>query len=233
MKANFSRRPRCQGVTAALVALTAMATSAAAHAGFFIPKDNWMAMTTVTPDEINLDLAYGLRRDLSLSVGLTRVREAAADTASGSAWRNVWFTQGVYLVKRASTEDGIANGYVFGGPILEQREAGGQARLGAQAGLWADYETQRIYTRLKIHGFKSANWRRNEVVAQAMWAPYAADYEDVASWIGVQGKRVSDERRVEVTPYVRFFRKDWWIDAGVSVDRVHRKDFFVNFMHLF
>ena len=216
--------------------LVAVSLPAAAHAGFFIPKDNWMAMTTVTPDEINLDLAYGIRRDTSVSVGLTRVREVAADTPSGKAWRNVWFTQGVYLVKRVSTEDGIANAYVFGGPILEKREAGGDAHAGAQAGVWADYETRRIYTRLKIHGLKSAGgdrWRRNEAVAQLMWAPYAADYEDVASWIGVQAKRVSDERRIEVTPYLRFFRKDWWIDAGFSVDRAHRKDIFVNFMHLF
>ena len=217
----------------ALTALAYVGLPAAAHAGFFIPKDNWMVMTTVTPDEINLDLAYGIRRDTSVSVGLTRVREPAADVASGKAWRNVWLTQGVSLVKRASTEDGIANAYVFGGPILEQREQGGAAHVGVQSGVWADYETRRIYTRLKIHGLKSSDWRRNEVVAQAMWAPYAADYEDVASWIGVQAKRVSDERRVEVTPYVRFFKKDWWIDAGVSVDRAHRKDIFVNFMHLF
>ena len=224
-------------------AVVSVGLSAAAHAGFFIPKDNWMAMTTVTPDEINLDLAYGIRRDTSVSVGLTRVREAAADTPSGKAWRNIWFTQGVYLVKRVSTEDGIGNAYVFGGPILQQRESGGSAmgadtnaHVGGQAGVWADYETRRIYTRIKIHGFKSAggdNWRRNEVIAQAMWAPYAEEYEDVASWIGVQGKRVSRERQIEVTPYVRFFRKNWWIDAGVSVDRAHRKDVFVNFMYLF
>ena len=218
-------------------ALVAVGAPAAAHAGFFIPKDSWMVMSTVTPDEINLDLAYGIRRDTSVSVGLTRVREAAAGTSplapSGKAWRNIWFTQGVYLVKRVSTEDGIANAYVFGGPIVEKREAGGDTHAGVQSGLWADYETRRIYTRVKIHGLKSSDWRRNEVVAQAMWAPYAADYEDVASWIGVQAKRVSDERRVEVTPYVRFFKKDWWIDAGFSVDRAHRKDIFVNFMHLF
>ena len=236
MHSKFLRFPEWKGAAMAVGAFVSMGLPAAAHAGFFIPKDNWMAMTTVTPDEINLDLAYGIRRDTSISVGLTRVREAAADTPSGKAWRNVWFAQGVYLVKRVSTEDGIGNAYVFGGPILEKREAGGDARAGAQAGVWADYETQRIYTRIKIHGLKSAggdSWRRNEVVAQAMWAPYAADYEEVASWIGVQGKRVSDERRIEVTPYVRFFRKDWWIDAGVSVDRAHRKDIFVNFMYLF
>ncbi len=236
MHSNFLRFPAWKGTAMAVGTLVSVGLPAAAHAGFFIPKDNWMAMTTVTPDEINLDLAYGIRRDTSVSVGLTRVREPAADTPSGKAWRNVWFTQGVYLVKRVTTEDGIANAYVFGGPILEKREAGGDAHAGAQAGVWADYETRRIYTRLKIHGLKSAGgdrWRRNEVVAQAMWAPYAADYEDVASWVGVQAKRVSDERRIEVTPYVRFFKKDWWIDAGFSVDRAHRKDIFVNFMHLF
>lgn len=236
MYSKFLRLPAWKGAVMAAGALGSVGVPAVAHAGFFIPKDNWMAMTTVTPDEINLDLAYGIRRDTSVSVGLTRVREAAADTPSGKAWRNIWFTQGVYLVKRVSTEDGIANAYVFGGPILEKREAGGDAHAGAQTGLWADYETRRIYTRLKIHGLKSSGgdrWRRNEVVAQAMWAPYAADYEEVASWIGVQAKRVSDERRIEITPYVRFFKKDWWIDAGFSVDRAHRKDIFVNFMHLF
>ena len=236
MHSKFCYLPVWKRAAISMGAIVSVGLPTAAHAGFFIPKDNWMAMTTVTPDEINLDLAYGIRRDTSVSVGLTRVREAAADTPSGKAWRNVWFTQGVYLVKRVSTEDGIANAYVFGGPIVEQREQGGTSRLGAQAGVWADYETRRLYTRLKIHGLKSAGgdrWRRSEVVAQAMWAPYAADYEDVASWIGVQAKRVSDERRIELTPYVRFFRKDWWIDAGFSVDRAHRKDIFVNFMYLF
>lgn len=72
-----------QGAVAAVAALAALAVPVAAHAGFFIPKDNWMAMTTVTPDEIDLDLAYGVCRDTSVSVGLTRVRETATDTPSG------------------------------------------------------------------------------------------------------------------------------------------------------
>jgi hypothetical protein len=233
MVLNNLRLPAGRRAAFALLALAWCGAPAVSQAGFFIPKDNWMSMVTVTPDEINLDLAYGIRRDTSVSIGLTRVREAAADTASGKAWRNVWLAQGVYLLKRVATEDGIANAYVFGGPILEQREQGGTARVGAQSGVWADFETRRIYTRLKIHGLASSQWRRNEVVAQLMWAPYAADYEEVASWVGVQAKRVSDERRVEITPYVRFFKKDWWIDAGFSVDRAHRRDVFINFMHLF
>jgi hypothetical protein len=89
-----------------------------------------------------------------------------------------------------------------------------------------------VYTRVKMHTFKSEHWRRNEVVAQAMLAPYAADYEDVASWGGVQVKRVSGER-TEVTPYARFFQRRWWVDAGVSVDRAHRNNFFLNLIYTF
>jgi len=220
-------------------AISAAGISTSSHAGFFIPKDNWMLMSAYTPDEINVDLAYGLRRDLSISAGLTRVREPAAETSSGTALRNVWLVQGAYLLNRTPTTDGIANAYVFGGPLVEQREGGGKAHAGVSSGLWFDYETRRIYTRLKLHSLKAfsgeggQNWRRNEVVGQAMWAPYAADYEDVASWIGVQAKRVSDTPQTEITPYVRFFRKNWWVDAGVSVDAKHRRDVFVNFMYLF
>jgi hypothetical protein len=204
-----------------------------AHAGFFIPSDTWMMMITATPTETNTDLAYGFNRNVSGSIGLTRIREVAPDTASGKAWRNVVTLQGAYLVKRVATEDGIGNAYVFGGPIVEKREQSGDTNLGASAGIWLDYETRRIYSRLKLHSFKSENWRRNEVVGQLMWAPYAADYEDIASWGGVQLKRVSGEKQTEVTPYVRFFKKTWWVDAGISVNRANRKDFFVNLMHTF
>lgn len=240
----ISRWRRVAAVLTTIAGTTLAASTA--QAGFFIPKDNWMAMTTYSPTELNTDLAYGLRRDLSVSLGLTRVRDvpSATSNAQPSAelrWRNVWIAQAAYLLKRVPTEQGIGNAYVFGGPLVEQRADGGRANAGAGVGLWLDYETRRIYTRLKLHSLQSfshdetqsSRWRRNEVVGQAMWAPYAADYEDVASWIGVQAKRVSGEPKTEITPYVRLFRKNWWIDAGVSADRTHRRDVFVNFMYLF
>jgi hypothetical protein len=213
--------------------ISALVFATNAQAGFFIPSGVWMAMTTASPTEINTDLAYGFSRSVSGSVGLTRVKEPTLDTPGGSAWRNVSMLQGAYLVKRLSTDDGIGNAYVFGGPFVEKREQGGRTQPGVAAGVWLDYETRRIYSRLKVHGFKSETWRRNEVVGQLMWAPYAADYEDVASWGGVQIKRVSGERQTELTPYLRFFKKTWWVDAGMSVNRANRKDFFFNVMHTF
>ncbi len=229
MVQNRSTQFRVSQIVSALVTVCALGSlSSIANAGFFIPKDTTMVMTTLTPDEQNYDVAYGFTRQLSGQFGVTRVREGE----SGAPWRNVVMAQATYLVYRASTDDGIFNAYVWGGPLAETLAGSGSTRLGVNTGVWLDYETRRVYSRVKIHGFKSNQWRRNEVVAQAMLAPYAADYEDIASWGGVQVKRVSGDK-TEITPYVRFFQRNWWIDAGVSVDRKHRNDFFINFMRTF
>jgi hypothetical protein len=211
----------------ALVSATLIAGSA--NAGFFIPKGTTMAMVAASPDEQNYDLAYGFDRRWSGSLGITRVREGGDQ----AAWRNVATSHAAYLVHRASTENGIFNAYVFAGPVAERLEGQSGARAGGQVGVWLDYETRRIYTRVKFHGFKTDRWRRNEVVAQAMVAPYKADYEDIASWGGVQLKRVSGEKKTEVTPFVRFFQRNWWVDAGVSVNRPYRNNYFVNLMYTF
>jgi hypothetical protein len=214
----------------ALCALASLGTvTNQSHAGFFIPKDTTMVMGTFSPDEQNYEIAYGFDRRVSGAVGLTRVKEGG----ESAPWRNVAMAQFSYLLHRQPTTDGIFNAYVWAGPIAERLQRGDdKTRIGAQAGVWVDFETRLIYTRLKVHGFKSKDWRRNEVVAQAMLAPYKADYEDIASWGGVQVKRVSGEK-TEITPYVRFFQRNWWIDAGISVDRVHRDNFFLNLSYTF
>ena len=37
----------------------------------------------------------------------------------------------------------------------------------------------------------------------------------------------------QVTPLLRLFQRRWWVDVGVSVNREHRGDAFVNLMLLF
>ncbi len=218
------------GISLALFAFVSASSPTLSHAGFFIPKDTTMVMGTFSPDEQNYELAYGFDRRVSGALGVTRVKEGG----ESSPWRNVAMGQLSYLLHRGSTNDGIFNAYVWGGPIAERlsNTPGAKTRGGAQGGLWLDFETRRVYTRVKAHAFKSEGWRRNEVVAQAMFAPYAADYEDIASWGGVQVKRVSGEK-TEITPFVRFFQRNWWIDAGVSVDRTHRNNFFLNLIYTY
>ena len=53
-----------------------------------------------------------------------------------------------------------------------------------------------------------------------MVAPYLADYEDVATFVGVQVKRRTNEPQTEVTPYLRLFKKTRWLDVGMSVNRL-------------
>jgi hypothetical protein len=224
---TFARRAK--SLLCATLCFGAIGTfSSSAHAGFFIPKDTTMMMATLSPDEQNYELAYGFDRRVSGALGVTRVREGGSD----AAWRNLVTAQFAYLVHRQTTDGGIFNAYVWAGPMAERLEGEGKTRAGLQTGVWVDYETRRVYTRVKAHTFKSEGWRRNEVVAQAMLAPYAADYEDIASWGGVQLKRVSGEKN-EVTPFVRFFQRRWWVDAGVSVDRTHRNNFFLNLIYTF
>lgn len=235
----------------ASIAMGALAYAPSAHAGFFIPKGTTMVMFTASPDEQNYELAYGFDRRVSGALGVTRVKEGG----DSAPWRNVAMAQFSYLLHRQPTADGIFNAYVWAGPIATRLESANsigaasallkhspsepalpapdnKTRIGAQGGLWVDFETRLIYTRLKLHGFKTEDWRRNEVVAQAMLAPYKADYEDIASWGGVQVKRVSGDK-TEITPYVRFFQRNWWVDAGISVDRAHRDNFFINLSYTF
>ncbi len=218
-------RPHKLGATIALGLLTAMP----AHAGFFIPKDITKVMVTATPDEQNYEVAYGLRRDLSIATSYNRFEEAAHH---GTRWRELITAQAAYLLHRQGDDRGIFNAYLWGGPIAERVRDQAGTRYGAQGGLWVDYETRSLYTRIKLHSFKSSRWQRNEVIAQAMLAPYEADYEDIASWGGLQLKRASGSR-TEVTPFVRFFQRNWWVDAGISVDRPHRNNFFLNLMVTF
>jgi hypothetical protein len=223
---------RGRRVTATLIAA---GLAAGAQAGFFIPKDSTMVMGMYSPTESMFELSHGVTRDTSVAIGVGSM----ADALRTYRW-NVAHAQAAKLVGRVYNEDGIGNAYVFAGPLMATADTVAKygktfngTRFGVHGGVWADYETRRIYGRVSWHGYKNSAFAWNEVVAQAMLAPYLADYEDVASWGGVQVKRRTGETQMELTPFVRFFKKDWWIDAGVSVNRANRKDIFVNVMHLF
>ncbi|MFN3629218.1 MAG: hypothetical protein ACK4XK_04030 [Casimicrobiaceae bacterium] len=218
----------------ALIATGTMLSLApgAAHAGFFIPKDTLMVMGMWTPAERTAEVADGFTRHVSGSVAFVR-RFDDFDGGRRRERADLVMAQGTLLVYRHQTSDGIGNAYVFGGPLAARFATRGDTRYGVHAGIWADYETRWIYTRASHHAHRYANRTFNETVLQGMLAPYAADYDDIASWGGVQLKKKGGQSQLEVTPYLRFFSKRWWIDAGVSVNRRNRNDLFINFMHTF
>ena len=228
MQSNFLRFSAWKSAVMSLGALVTMGLPVVAHAGFFIPKDSTMVMGMYSPTESMFEVSHGVTRDTSVAIGVGSM----TDALRSYRW-NVAHAQATKLVGRVYNEDGIGNAYVFAGPLIANGNTFDGTRYGVHGGVWADYETRRVYGRVSWHGYKNSAFAWNEVVAQAMLAPYLADYEDVASWGGVQVKRRTGETQMELTPFVRFFKKDWWIDAGVSVNRANRKDIFVNIMHLF
>jgi hypothetical protein len=200
-----------------------------AHAGFFIPKDATMTMGMYSPDAQAFELSHGLSRQLSLTAAYHRY---LSDDRSKD--RRFTTVQLGYLLNRSYHADGVGNVYVFGGPIAARSSETGGTRAGLQAGLWGDYETRRIYLRASTQIHHASSMRQTVTTGQALWAPYAADYEDVASWMGVQVQRRSNlSHATQITPMLRFFQRNWWVDAGISTNRQHRGDAFINLMILY
>ena len=203
-----------------------------AHAGLFIPKDTTMVMGMYSPDSKMVEASHGFSRDWSAAVGWHHY-ESDDRGDKETIERDFYALRATYLALRSYGE-GIANVYVYGGPALAHSNEFEDDKLGAQVGLWADYETRRIYTRIAIQTHWTSQFTQTVTTVQGLWAPYAADYEDVAAWVGVQLERRNGlSNATQVTPLLRFFQRDWWIDAGVSVNETHRGDVFMNLMILF
>lgn len=208
-----------------------------ASAGFFIPRDVTMFMFSASPDSQMADIAHGVRADLALSAGQSRYR-----SDDRRIDRHYTTLQGNWLIHRDYGADGITNLYLFGGPLLARSSefvgagagSGDDTRAGLHGGFWADHETRRIYGRLSTHTYLAGGRSQTVTTAQGLWAPYAADYEDIATWLGLQLERRSGlTDATQVTPLLRLFQRRWWVDVGVSVNREHRGDAFVNLMLLF
>jgi hypothetical protein len=224
--ARGRRRAVPRGCFAALP-LAALSTQAVA--GFFIPRDITMFMFTASPDSQMAEVAHGLRANLSVAAGQSRY---VSD--DGLTERRYTTLQANWLVHRAYGSDGITNAYIYGGPLVARGSEFAGTHSGVHGGFWADHETRRIYARLSTHAYHAAGHTQVVTTAQGLWAPYAADYEDIATWIGLQAERRSGlTDATQITPLLRLFQRRWWVDVGVSVNREHRGDAFVNLMFLF
>lgn len=210
-----------------LLALALWLPIQASYAGLFIPKDMTMLMTMRTGEMAATELSYGLKPNLSLAANHF---EFTGHHDRVSRYTGV---QAAYLLDRHYGRDGIANWYVFGGPVTSTY-MGADSKNGAQGGLWFDYETLRVYTRVSAQRFLVNQREQSIYTAQALWAPYAAEFGQVASWLGVQLMRDSMQTgQTALTPMLRFFERSWWLDIGVKANTERRGDLFLNVMFLF
>jgi hypothetical protein len=75
-----------------------------------------------------------------------------------------------------------------------------------------------VYSSLRSDLEESPHFSHRIDTLQLGWAPYAHDYDTLATWFVVQGRRYSGGlyRGTETAFLVRFFKGGAWIEAGVT-----------------
>jgi hypothetical protein len=120
------------------------------------------------------------------------------------------------LLKRWNLPHGQGN--IFGTTGVGLARQGSRSEPAAWLSLLADYETRRVFFSYEprlmyADDIEKSFWQR----ASVGFAPYLADYEQLNTWLllRVDHHPAKDDHFV-VTPFIRFFYKTIWLEAGYS-----------------
>jgi hypothetical protein len=162
-----------------------------------------------------LQVFYAPRYDLSAGLGHLALQSELDDRT-----RDITYLRLNYLPKRWNMEAAQANVFVWAGL--------GRAHLGESdanlfawnAGAQLDYETRRVYGSLKTDLHESSGFSHRIDTLQLGLAPYEHDYDELATWFVVQGRRYSGGifDGIEWALLLRLFKGGAWIEAGATTD---------------
>jgi hypothetical protein len=144
--------------------------------------------------------------------------------------RDFHYLQANVLLQRWNLPAAQGNLFAFAGAgTARLADAGAPTRRETlwRYGAQGDYETRRVYGSFKVDGYRGPGFSHRIDTLQLGLAPYAHDYEDLATWFLVQGRRYSggilaaDARggRIEQTLLLRLFQGPWWAELGVNRER--------------
>jgi hypothetical protein len=133
--------------------------------------------------------------------------------------RDITYARLNYLAKRWNGEASQGNLFLWGGAGSAHVGGDGDA-FAWNAGAQADYETRRVYASLKTDFHDSAKFSHRIDTLQLGIAPYEHDYDTLATWLVVQGRRYTGEihRGTEWALLLRLFKGNGWIEAGATAD---------------
>jgi hypothetical protein len=139
-------------------------------------------------------------------------------SSDGSKVRHITYVRGNLLAKRWNLPGAQANVFAWGGLGRATGNDFTGSTLVRDVGFQADYETRRVYSSLRSDLEESPHFSHRIDTLQLGWAPYAHDYDTLATWFVVQGRRYSGGlyRGTETAFLVRFFKGGAWIEAGVT-----------------
>jgi hypothetical protein len=133
--------------------------------------------------------------------------------------RDITYARFNYLAKRWNGEASQGNLFLWGGAGGAHVGGAGDA-FAWNAGAQADYETRRIYASLKTDFHESSDFSHRIDTLQLGLAPYEHDYETLATWFVVQGRRYTGgiHDGTEWAFLVRLFKHNAWVEAGATTD---------------
>jgi hypothetical protein len=139
-------------------------------------------------------------------------------SSDGSKVRHITYVRGNLLAKRWNLPSAQANVFAWGGVGRATGNDFTGSTLVRDVGFQADYETRRVYSSLRSDLEESPHFSHRIDTLQLGWAPYAHDYDTLATWFVVQGRRYSGGlyRGTETAFLVRFFKGGAWIEAGAT-----------------
>jgi len=167
------------------------------------------------------------------SVGVGQLRLDAEDQSFS---RDISYLRGNLLVHRWNLPKAQANVFAWGsvGSAAGSDFAG--RRTAWNAGGQADYETLRVYASARSDWQYARHAYNHRVdTVQLGWAPYAHDWDRLATWVVLQGRTYTGGiyDGLESAALIRLFKNGRsgavWVEAGLTVDGKLQSMFMFNF----
>jgi len=162
-----------------------------------------------------LQLYYAPRYWYSVGGGWLELK-----SEDGSKEREVTYLRGNLLAKRWNLPNAQANVFAWGALGSARGNDFRGTVLDRNVGLEGDFETRRVYASLQSDLHESSQYSHRIDTAQLGWAPYAHDYNSLATWLVVQGRRYTGglAKGTETALLVRLFKGGTWVEFGATTD---------------
>lgn len=156
---------------------------------------------------------YAPRYWCSLGGGLLTL-----ESDDGNKQRHISYLRANLLAKRWNMPGAQANVFVWGGLGNATGNDFGGSVLDHNVGLQGDIETRRLYASFQSDLHESNSYSHRVDTVQLGWAPYAHDYDTLATWFVVQGRSYSGDlfKGTETALLVRFFKGGTWVEFGAT-----------------
>jgi hypothetical protein len=142
----------------------------------------------------------------------------ALSSEDGRLERRITYARANLLVHRWNLPGAQANVFAWGGAGRATGNDFDGSTLARNAGFQLDYETRRVYASLRSDLQTSAHFTHRIDTGQLGWAPYAHDYETLATWIVVQGRNYTGGLYDGIEPalLLRLFKGGTWVEFGAT-----------------